>query len=240
MALEQWPPDADRLAQMWVGGGADVWPLLADLDGGVKFEFGQRSNCIIGNCFFPLYPGCPVNKNGVESNRLARLAERLILTAPVAQALAETQCASKGLPKLAMNALTRHTSIPPVFSLAAACCRPDLIVIAYGIWHEIRGCAGARALEEAMDTAITEQWVCDPYGEFLPYILHLCYSIGTGFTDTYNAKTSDVKVEGSIVGYIAAPRDKAMLALLCGKSRHIPADTPPALRAVWSILQNYI
>jgi hypothetical protein len=179
-------------------------------------------------------------KNGVESNRLARLAERLILTAPVAPALAEMHCASKRLQELAMSALIRHTSIPPAFSLAAACCRPDLIVIVHGIWHAARGSKDACALEEAMGTAIKEQWVCDPYGEFLSFILHLCYSIGTGFTDTYNAKTSDVKVEGSIIGYIAAPRDKAMLTLLCGASRHIPVDTPPALRAVWSILQNYI
>ena len=145
-----------------------------------------------------------------------------------------------GLVALAEEALTNHASIPPVFSLAAACSRPDLIAIALGIWAKVRGCAEASAVADVVDIAVKSQWVCDPYGLFLPFILHAGYSIGTGFTDTFDAAKSDVKVEGSQLGYIAAPRDKAMLVLLCAASPHLPADTPLTILKVKTLLKNYI
>ena len=115
-----------------------------------------------------------------------------------------------------------------------------MIAIALGIWAKVKGSAEASVLADTMEIAVKSQWVCDQYGGFLPFILHAGYSIGTGFTDTYDAARSDVKIEGSQLGYIAAPRDKAMLVLLCAASTNLPVDTPPTILTIKRIRENYI
>ena len=242
MDSEQWPPDAPRMAKLWVGEGVpDMWALIADLELGVQFEMSlQRSKCIFGTHSFFLYAGCPTSPTKITPTLLERLAKTLILISPHAPALASIKYNSEGLVGIAERALIAHTSIPPAFSLAAACARPDLIVIAHGIWHAVRNCDRASEIEKAVNVAVMKKWVCEPYGPFLPFIMHACYSIGTGFTETYSVDRCDLCVRGNTVGFIVMPRDKAMLVLLCAASRTVPVDTPDVLKHVWSLLKSYI
>ena len=189
---------------------------------------------------FFLYAGCPIPAKKICPLALERLVKCLILASPRAQTLANMKCHFQGLVGVAEKELIAHTSIPPAFSLAAACARPDLIVLVLGIWNVVKKCEKAAEIEKAVQNAVNSQWSCELYGPFLPFIMHACYSIGTGFTDTSDVARCDLIAGRSTSGFIVAPRDKAMLVLLCGASRTIPVDTPKVIKEVWTLLQSYI
>ena len=116
MTSSQWPPDPQSLARLWLNPDTvDVWQLIDELNSGVKFKFSQRSHCIVGQKNFSLYPGCPTQKNEIDSSRLKNLAACLILTAPRAAALADMRFGGNGLVAVAEETLANHPSLPPAF-----------------------------------------------------------------------------------------------------------------------------
>ena len=196
--------------------------------------------CAVGNKKLILYPECPTPAGTIFAPQLDNLARAIIAEANPHDALNGAFESTGHHESIALTEIAARLSVPPFVSLAASCARPDLCQIPYGLWAHIRGQVCADEAQRLVQAAIDAQWVCDPYGQFLPFILHGGYSIGTGFTDSYVNKHSDIRVQGSTTGYIVARRDKAMLVLLCATAPEVPWDTPEVICNVRAMLKDYI
>ena len=214
--------------------------MVRALNEGVTFDCTNSKVCAVGNKKLKLYEECPTPAGIIPASQLDNLARAIVAEADPHDALNGAFESSGHLESIALAEIAARLSVPPFVTLAASCARPDLCQIPYGIWAHARAHVCADEIQRLVQAAIDAQWVCDPYGQFLPFILHGGYSIGTGFTDSYVNKHSDIRVQGSTTGYIVARRDKAMLVLLCAAALEVPCDTPEVIYDVRTMLKDYI
>lgn len=229
-----------ELAKLWLSKSTHVWSLVRSLNAGVTLDSNCATHCTVGTKKLKLYPGCPTATGKILAPQLDKLVRQLIVLADPTDVLAGAFMSNDHTDAVANDEVTLRLSPPPFFTLAAACARPNLCMIPYGVWAAIRLHVEPRYVQTLCNAALTAQWVCDPYGQFVTFILNGGYSIGTGFTDTYVTTSTDIRIMGSTTGYIVSKRDKAMLILFCAIAPHVPDDTPAVILAAREALQPYI